>query len=181
MMTEEMYIWLEQYAGVSYDLGEQFSEMESDNYSMIYTDSFGWLVNLNTIIENMNNMLDIVTEYAHYIPDHLPPALKFKKIIMSTTLDRLTNIVNSIKRQMGIDITEYESFDDLTIQASILPEIIDTLSKSDVEKISSTYDECENNFDNALTETFSIGKDDFRNMYFTIASIIETYSESDDE
>ncbi|MBR1988583.1 MAG: hypothetical protein IKA36_06085 [Clostridia bacterium] len=62
MMTEEMYIWLEQYAGVSYDLGEQFSEMESDNYSMIYTDSFGWLVNLNTIIENMNNMLDIVTE-----------------------------------------------------------------------------------------------------------------------
>lgn len=180
-MNEEMYIWIEQYAGVSYDTSEQFNEMCEDNYSMIYLDSFGWLVNLNTIIENMNSMLDIVTEYGHYIPDHLPTANRFKKIILADVTYKLTTLVNAIKRQMGIDITVFNTRDELEVQASLLPEIIDTLVKANPEKLSAVYESCEKNFENALTEKFSIGKDDFRNMYFTIASIIEAHNESDDE
>ena len=59
-MWEEIYIWIEQYAGTSYDLTENINELRGD---AIFISPTIWRNNLSIVLERLSDMIDVINEY----------------------------------------------------------------------------------------------------------------------
>ena len=59
-MLDEIYTWLESYAGVSYDFDESVQEIDASN---AFIDPFNWKVSIEIILSQLDDACDIIDEF----------------------------------------------------------------------------------------------------------------------
>ena len=85
-MFDEIYTWLESYAGVSYDFDESIKEIDASN---AFIDPFNWRVSIEIILNQLDDACDIIDMYWKAIPTALPPRDKMKRLLTQNTLQMI--------------------------------------------------------------------------------------------
>lgn len=169
-MWEEIYIWIEQYAGVSYDLTEYIGKLRGDE---IFISPTVWRNNLSIVLERLSDMIDIIDEKWREIPEELPPRGDMKKFVTSETLANVIEIINSIKQKLNIEVSDIRTFATLEKHVDALYDLIKALSENSMEKLMKDewYDEYEDQNNDFLLNVFGISKNDLPSMQFTVNDI----------
>lgn len=178
-MWEDFYLWVEQYAGSSYDLTADLNDLKGDN---IFINPMGWKIKFNYVIEELNEMLDIVDKYKMMLPDHFPSYIALRNFLISETLTDIIESINDIKRKLNIEPVDINNVDNLTQHALHLFEVVNTLSVYSLEQLSKQdwFDQYNEDHDDFLIDQFGIHKNDITNMHFIVNDIIQLHDEDDE-
>lgn len=185
-MWPEIYNFFEQFAGVSFNFVEQLSDMSGD---AIFIEPYEWESKKNCILDDLQDALEYIDQYAQYLTDDMPSRKDLKKYIATFVLNELVSILNGIKRRLNIEANDITSFDDLEHQlyvVSMLSEmlvnnLLDTLLS---ENLFNTYIVEDEEDENEFVTVLGLSQNDVPNMSFIVSSIREAYFESlneDDE
>lgn len=180
-MWEEIYLWLEQYSGVSYDFQGDVSKI-SDN--SIFIEPYEWVVNVNDMIEKLSDVWDIIDEYGDDLPDEFPNKISLKKFITENVTGWISGVINKVKRQLRIDQMDINDYDDLINQSTTLSEFVQMIIEYPINEIleKNMFETFNEEHNNIMTETFNISRNDISSMHIDISSIRESYFDSlDDE
>lgn len=177
-MWEEIYIWIEQYAGTSYDLTENINELRGD---AIFISPTIWRNNLSIVLERLSDMIDVINEYWSEIPEELPPRGEMKKFVTSEILGEIIEIVNSIKQKLNIEPVDIRTFTMLEKHVDALYDLIKALSENTMEKLMKKewYDEYEDQNNDFLLNVFGVSKNDLPSMQFTVNDIKQLHENDD--
>jgi len=179
-MWNEIYLWLEQYSGVSYDFQGDISQISENS---IFIEPFEWSVNVNDILEKLSDVWDIIDEYGDDLPDDFPNKSSLKKFITENVIGWVSGVINNVKRQLKIDQTDITSYDDLVNQSTVLSDFIRMMIENSIDKIleENLFEKCDEDFNNILTETFNVSRNDIPSMHIEISSIRECFFDSLDD
>ena len=98
MDWKAIFDWLEQKAGVSYDLSEDLSEINGD---VAFDEPYFWQMKIAFILEDMDSAIETVDENRNELTEDLPPRDKLKKGIENEYVRKLAENINAVKRQLG--------------------------------------------------------------------------------
>lgn len=180
-MFQELYLWLEQYTGVSYDFRDDVLKISAES---IFIEPYEWSVNVKDILTKLNDVNDTIDEYGDELPDSYPDKNKLKKFITENVIGWIVDIVNSIKKQLNIEVTEISDYDDLLSQCSSLVDFIQLINNNNIKDGSITdkdFEEFNEEHNEILTETFHISKNDIPSIQATISTIKENFYDSLEE
>jgi len=180
MTWEELYIWIESYAGVSYDVSDLILALSGD---AIFLNPVTWRNMLSILLDRLNSMIDIINENYHNLPEDAPPKDTLKTDITSMVLTNIVEIVNDIKQKLGIEPSEIRRFVVLEKHVDALTDLIRALSENSLEKLMKEdwFDEYENDNNEFLTMTFNISKNDLPSMQFSINDIRQMHEDEESE
>lgn len=183
-MWSDIYNFFEQFAGVSYDFSSDIREISGDT---IFIDPVRWRNTVASIINNLQDALDIIEEYSEYLGEDMPSKRNLKKIVASYVLGELTSLLNSIKGKLNIEKTDISTFDNLEQQLITISEMIEMFVNTPLDEIVSknlfvnSFVEDEDEEDNPLEILFGLYPNDVTNLSFTISSIRDDYFTQLDE
>lgn len=179
-MWEEIYLWLEQYSGVSYNFQEDVSKI-SDN--SIFIEPYEWNVNVNDMIEKLSDVWDVIDEYGDDLPDEFPNKRSLKKFITENVIGWISGVINKVKRQLRIDQMDINDYDDLINQSIALSEFVQMMIEYPINEIleKNMFETFDEEHSNIMTETFNISRNDISSMHVDISSIRESYFDSVDD
>lgn len=177
-MWQDIYDFLERFSGVSYDFQEDL-----DNISgyKAFIEPYEWHSGIITILDNLEDALDIVDEFGDNLHEELPDKKSLKKIIASYVLGELIKNINNIKKTLNIDATDICSYDDLENQIGIIGDLIDILISNSLDDIlkHDLFDKYEEDEDGGgFVDVLGIHKNDMASLSFIVTSIREDYFES---
>ena len=178
-MSEEIYIWMEEQSGVTYDLTDDIEELKGD---FIFTNTHAWKSNIHYVLNKLSEAIDVIDENFHNLREDLPSRDELKKLFTAEVLESLVDIINSIKQKLNIEIVDITSVNQLYSTIEVLYDIVEELRTHTVEEIiqSSWYDDYNDENDNALWDVYGIHKNDLLNMHYTIQSIIDLYEDEEE-
>ena len=180
MTWEDLYTWIESYAGVSYDLTDLILALSGDTIFLYPTT---WRNFLSILLERLNEMIDVINENYRNLPEDAPPRDTLKTDITSMVLTNIVEIVNDVKQKLGIEPSDIRRFVVLEKHVDALCDLIRALSENSLEKLMKDewFDEYENDNDDFLTMVFQISKNDLPSMQFAINDIRQMYEEEESE
>jgi hypothetical protein len=178
-MWEEIKIWLEEYAGVDYDLSFYLKQLEGDN---IFLAPMQWKDTLSILLEKVSEMIDTIDEKHTEIPEELPSRQEMKQLITSEYLYAVIEIINNIKQKLNIEPTDIRTFRTLEKHVDGLCDLIQALAEHTMETLikKEWFDEYEDMNKDFLKETFGITRNDLSNMQFTVNDIINLHKDDED-
>ncbi len=179
-MWDELYTWMEEHSGCSFDLREDIERVSGDE---AFTDTHAWYHNMQYVLDRLSDACDVVDENWKYLPDTLPNRTEFKKLIVSDTLSGLVKIIKHIDQKLHIEYEDITSVDELESTIETLYDIIEELRTHTVDEIYKTgwFEDYDDENNQVLTEKFGLHKNDIPNMYDTVQSIIALYEEEDED
>jgi len=171
-MWEDIHNWIEQYAGVSFDVSEYIQAMSGN---AMFTSPRTWYNTFSITLEMLSSAVDIITEYGSELPDDMPTAPELKRFMTSEVLFQLVQIVNYVKEQIGIDPTDIRSFTTLEKHVDVLVDIITTVTENRIDQLitSDWFDEYDEGSNNFLSETFGLSKHDLPAIALAVQDILE--------
>ena len=180
MDWEAIFNWLEQKAGVSFDLSDDLSEINGD---VAFDEPYFWQMKIAFILEDMDSAIETVDENHNELTEDLPPRDKLKKGIENEYVRKLAENINAVKKQLGMAITPINDAEDVSINASALYELISTLKVFDIGALQTRewFDKYDEMTDNVLTEVLELHKNDLPDIHETIESIVESLKYNDDD
>ena len=179
-MLDEVYTWIEEYAGTSYDFDEAIQEIDGN---AAFLSPFEWRTAIDLILDQMDDALDIVDKYWRLLPDTLPNRTNLKRMITETTLRELVKNVDSVCKQLNINTPTMTTVDDLRDIVVALCELLDILIEHDTDDIikNKLYEEHEENNEDSFAYKLDIQKEDMTQLSFNVSSIRQAYFEGLDE
>lgn len=176
-MWQEIYLWLEQYSGVSYNFDEDITRISKD---FVFIEPYEWISTIDVIIEGMSEAVDTVETYGGLLPEDFPDKDSLKRLISSNIISKILNNINYVKRQLHIDPIEIHSFNKLVEHANGLVGLINLLTENTIDDIiqHNMFEKSDEEYDNIFTEDFNMHSSDLTNMSFTVSSIRENYFDS---
>lgn len=178
-MSEEIYIWMEEQSGVTYDLTDDIQELSGD---FIFTNTHAWKSNMHFVLNKLSEAIDVIDENYRNLREDLPSRDELKKLFTAEVLGSLVSIINSIKQKLNIDTADITSVNQLYSNIEVLYDIVEELRTSTVEEVlqSSWYDDYNDENDDILSTVYGIHKNDLPNMHYTIQSIIDLHEDDED-
>lgn len=179
-MWTEFYIWIERYAGVSYDLQSEFSMLTK---YLIFVDPYEWKIRIDNIIQHTNDVIDTIDQFGDDIPDYLPDSKSMKRIFTENVVEQLLFVVNNVKRMINLEEVDITNYDILVNQVQTLSDLI-KMCLDDFPVKPTTYDTYEEENDDALQTYLGLLKSDLPNLGITVNEIRDEYYallEEDDE
>lgn len=178
-MWEDIYIWIESYAGCSYDVTEYLRALKDD---AIFLSPRTWRNTLTILLQCLSDMIDVIDENWQMIPEHLPSKVEMKKFITSEILTQLIDIINKNKQKLNIEPTPIRTFMTLEQHVDVLYDLITALGSYSMESLikKEWFDEYEESHNGFLTNVFGISKNDLPSMQFTVRDIKQMH-EHDEE
>jgi len=179
-MWPEIYNFLEQFSGVEYDFGD---DLKSISGYTAFIEPYQWKSGIDNIMEDLEEALDCVEDYAEFITDDLPRKKDLKKIITMSVLSAIISNLNNVKRNLNIENVEISNVDDLMFQIQTISDLINMLIEKTIDDIiqHDEFDKYDEENDGAFTDLLGIHKNDMTNMSFTVNSIRQDYFETLDE
>ena len=179
-MWDEFFMWVEKFAGVTFDMSTELQQLQGDN---IFIDPRRWKIKLNYVIDQLNEMLDVLDEHRDSLTDNFPSYTELRNFLIGETLTSMITAINDIKRKLNIEPVDIGNIDTLSAHALALFDIVDALSSNSLEQLSKKdwFDEYEEDNDNILTDEFGLRKNDLTNMHFIVNDIIQLHEDDDDE
>jgi hypothetical protein len=171
-MWEDIHNWIEQYAGVSYDVSEYIQALSGN---AMFTSPRTWYNTFSITLELLSNAVDVISEYGSELPDDLPSAPEVKRFMTSEVLFCLVQIVNYVKEKIGIDPTDIRSFTTLEQHVDVLVDLISNVTENTIDELikSDWFDEYDEGSNNFLTDTFGLSKHDLPAIALAVQDIIE--------
>lgn len=176
-MFQEIYGWIESYAGANYDCSDLYIEIGS---TAAFVDPYQWWLNIRMIVDHLTSALEIVDQFGDQIPETLPDADMMKHMLYDATVQQVRANVFAVEKQLQIQYEENDT--DLLTQTTTLKDLIQMCVNDDLDEITSTsFDRYNEENDDALTEVLSVYKQDMMNIQSTVRDIRQSYFESIDE
>ncbi len=179
-MFDEMYTWLEEYSGTSYDFKEAIMEIDGNQP---FLSPFNWRISIGLILDQLDDAMDVIDEYWKALPDTLPNRKDFKRILAEHTLRQIVNNVNGVCKQLNIDPPDIHTVDELREAVITLCELLDMLINHPIDEIlkNDLYTEHEENNDDSFSEILDVQKQDMTQLSFNVNAIRQAYYEGLDE
>lgn len=180
-MNQEIYDFFERYAGVSYDFDDDLANISGYK---AFIEPYEWHAGITTILENLQEALDIIEEFGDNLHEDMPDKVSLKKIVASYVLRGLILNINNIKNILNIDAADISSYDDLENQIGLIGDLIDMLISNSLDDIikHDLFDKYEEDEDGGgFVDVLGIHKNDMPNLSFTVTSLREDYFASEDE
>lgn len=174
-MLDEIYTWLDSYAGVSYDFAESIKEIDA---SKAFIDPFDWRTSIELILSQLDDACDIIDLYWRAIPMDLPPRNKMKRILSQNTLQQIVTNVRSVCTQMNVDLAvEITTIDRLKETVEVISEFLDMMINHDLNEIikQDLFTQHEDENDDSFLNYLGLTKQDMSQMSFNINAIREAY------
>ncbi len=171
-MWEDIHNWIEQYAGVSFDVSDYIQAMSGN---AMFTSPRTWYNTFSITLEMLSSAVDVINEYGSELPDDMPSKPELKRLITSEVLFQLIQIVNYVKDKIGIDPTDIRSFTTLEKHVDVLVDIITTVTENTIDELikSDWFDEYDEGSNNFLSEIFGLSKHDLPAISLAVQDIIE--------
>lgn len=171
---EEIYMWIEQYSGVSYNIAD--NEDLNDKY-LPYVDPYEWKTNILMILDNLPDAIEVINTYANLIPDALPGKKEMKTLVVEDTTGRILRNIQRVLKDLDLETPTIQSIDDLANVVNALGGLIDLLSNTSTEDLlkNKVFEEYEEENDDILEEMFELVKSDLSNMKFTVTAKHDEY------
>ena len=99
-MLDEIYVWLDSYAGVSFDFDESMQDIGS---TVPIIDPFTWHSTILIVFEHLDSACDIIDEYWKAIPDYLPSKNKMKRVLTEHTIGLVVTNVRNTCNMLNIE------------------------------------------------------------------------------
>jgi phosphoglycerate-specific signal transduction histidine kinase len=174
-MFDEIYTWLESYAGVSYDFDESIKEIDASN---AFIDPFNWRVSIEIILNQLDDACDIIDMYWKAIPTALPPRDKMKRLLTQNTLQMIVTNIRSVCTQINVDlVNEITTMDRLKETVEVISELLDILVNHDLNEIikQDLFTQHEEENDNSFLTYLGLNKQDVSQLSFSVNAIREAY------
>lgn len=180
MDWEVIYNWLEQKSGVSYDLNEDIESIKGDT---VFTDTFYWVMRIGLILSDLDDVIDVIDANANELTEDMPSREDLKKAIEYDCLQKLTDIIDSVKKQLGMSIIPIKDDEDVIENAQAIAEMISMCSSFSLEELQKRewFDEYNEQTDYVLTETLELHKNDLVDIHQTIETIREGFNTDEDD
>lgn len=184
-MMDEVYEWLEQYAGTSYDFEEAFKDLRRDT---VFISPFEWRISIENTLSRMDEATDTVDKNWRELPDTLPDRQSLKRLIVNTTLTHIVRNVRDVTDQLNINLTTIKSVDQLKLIVVTLSELIDMLINHELDEIlkdkpdrPGLFTKHEEENDESFGEVLDLNRQDMTQLSFNVNAIRQAYFESLDE
>ena len=170
MDFEELFIWLESFAGVPFDFREDLNTLSQYD---AFVDPFDWRVSLANIFTNLDNALDIIDEHKRDMPDTFPPYADVKRELTRSTISIIFDNVKQTLSMIGVDMDDVNSLDDLKASILAASELIEMCIKNDLDMIKkdNLYEAHEDDSDNSFAKVLDVHERDLNQMYEIITSL----------
>ncbi len=173
-MFDELYSWLESYAGTSYDFSEAISEVDQQH---AFIDPFNWRVSLEMVLDQLDDACDIIDRYCQALPTYLPNKKKLKRILSQDTLSRITGNIRGVCGMMNLTLDEISTIDQLKDVIETLYEFLDMMTSHDINDIikHDLYQLHEEENNDSYSNILSVFKEDLPQIAMTINAIRSAY------
>lgn len=177
MWDQEIYIWLESYAGVTFDFSDDFEIIKGDT---IFIEPYLWIITINEILEHLEEAVGCIEKYGDDLPDDMPRKKDLKKFVTMSVLSSILTNLNSIKKKLNIEEVDINNFDTLIRHVETMHDLVVMLTENPIEDVlkNRMFEKHEEENDESFYELFEISKNDIPNMSFTVNSIRDAYLES---
>lgn len=180
-MLDEIYTWLESYAGTSFDFDESIAEI---GQTVAVVEPFTWHAGIIIILEQLDDACNIIDTYWRAIPDGLPTKNKMKRVITQNTFSLLLANIQNVCNMLNIDVPSITTMDVLKNVIEALYDLLRMLKEHTIDTIIDhhMYDDHEEANDDSFSSILGIEKEDMSQLSMTVASIVDSYYDSlDDE
>lgn len=173
-MLDEIYAWLESYAGVSYDFNEAITELSRTNACI---DPFQWKISIETILDQLSQANDVIDEYKQSIPMELPNAKQIKRILTENMLSGVLNSIRAVFLQLNLDPPTIKTVDQLRDVVQTMYELLIIIVSYDINDIlkRNLYEEHEENDDNSFANVIGVMKQDITSLAMSVNAIRDSY------
>lgn len=175
-MWQEFYDWIEKYNGCTYDLTDDIRQISGDE---IFINPMGWKINVQSILESLDEMVDIIDAHKNEVTDVFPSYIALRNFVIGETMTSLIEVVNSIKQKLHIEPTNINNVDTFSDHMLNLYELVNAVSVYSLEQLSKMdwFDEFEEDHDNFFEKEFGLAKQDLTNIHFVVNDIIQLYED----
>lgn len=182
-MIPEIYEFFEKYAGVSFDFTEDINNISGD---IAFVEPYSWHSGIENIEQNLQIALDCIEENWVYNNDTMPTKNDLKKEIAKYVLMGLKANLDHIKKSIGIDMRDIDSYEDLETQLYTVGKLIEMVSLNSLDAVLSqkmfdTYLTEDDDDDNPFVSILGLHEQDIPNIWMTVSNIKEAYWEMQDE
>lgn len=173
-MLDEIYVWLESYAGVSYDFNEAITELSRTNACV---DPFQWKISIETILDQLDQANDVIDEYKQSIPMELPAAKRMKRILTENMLTGVLGSVRGVFTQLNLDPPTITTVDKLRDVVQTMYELLTMLTSNDINDIlkQNMYEDHEENDDDSFANVIGVMKQDVSALAMSVNAIRDSY------
>lgn len=177
---EEIYMWIEQYSGVSYDMSD-IPELY-DKYAP-FVSPYDWKTAILMCLDRLPDAVDVINTYANYIPDRLPGKREMKSLVIQDATDKIVESVKRVTNALDLEFPKVQSLDDLANVVNVLSDLLDLLINTSLEVFTKNkvFEKYEEDNDDILEEIFEMSRSDISNMKFTVDAKREEYYDSLEE
>ena len=178
---QEIYIWVESYAGCAYDIEESIQMLDDPN--IVFRNRFEWKITVEELLDDLVDIYDIIDEYGYLIPDQLPDASDMKQMYREKILGAVMKSLNDIKRQLHIQQIDLGDHRLIMYHVDVMYDLIDMLASNTMDTIieKHLFEKYNEENDDAFDNLFGITKNDLSNMHETINSVIDDLSDDNDD
>lgn len=173
-MFSEIYAWLEQFSGATYDMSSEFALFYDE---MIFVDTFGWYNKYQQIENDIYEINDIIDEHEYEIPDDFPGAQDLKRIIDTMIFQQLLRVVDTVKRQLNIETVDVTSITILDFHALALSKLVSLAKENSINDLvkNNMFNKFEEDNDNIISNAFDLTEQDMPTIKFTVDDIKASY------
>lgn len=173
-MLDEIYSWLESYAGVSYDFDESIKELSQLNACV---DPFEWKISIEDILDNLDDANDVIDQFKTAIPVNLPSATKIKRTLAENMLSGIVKSIRGTCDQLNIDIDAIQTIDQLRNIVQTMYELLTMLNTNDITTIiqKGLYESHEEGDDDSFAEVLGVMKEDMSSLAMNFNAIRDAY------
>lgn len=180
-MLDEVYVWMEEYCGVSYDFKEAIQEVSG---TQAFISPFEWRITLELVLEHLNEAIDAIDEHWRGLPEDLPNRTEMKRMFTQSTLMLILQNINSVCSQMNIEPPQnISTIDQLSNAIVVIADLITLLANHSLDEIMNRnlFDEYEESNGEAFFNVLQLHREDMTQLSFTVNEIRQMYYESLDE
>jgi hypothetical protein len=176
-MFDEIYPWLESYAGVSFDFDESMKEIDGQT---AIVEPFTWHAGIIILLEQLDDACNIIDTYWRAIPEGLPTKNKMKRMLTEHVFTLLLANIHTICNELNLDIPEVSTMEILKNVIEAMYDLLRMLKEHDTDEISTQnmYEDHEEANDDSFAEMLGVMKEDLPQLSMTVNAIVDAYYDS---
>lgn len=176
-MLTEIYTFLEEYTGTSYDFDSSVAEIQGET---AFVSPFEWRVAIENILNQLDDAIDAIDEHWRLIPPTMPNRSDSKRMLAQRTLSLLVKNIRNVCDQLNIDTPTMETLDQLKVVVQTLFELIEMLSSYELDQIlkENMYETHEEENDDSFSNVLDVAKQDMTQLSFNVSAIRQAYYEA---
>jgi hypothetical protein len=171
-MFEQLFYFIESYAGVSFDPYDTLSCVDVD---LVFEDPYAWKSYLDTTIDNVMELLNTLEEHRQDVPDDLGDVNEVKNSFAHQIVGEIIDEINKVKNKLNLEITKMKGLDGLRSNITLITNLIQFCKENTFDDILEKHKflELNDTNDKDMTKVLGIVEQDIMNIYQIVTDTCE--------